>query len=56
MWPLDFITEKDFETHVKATIEKYGEKLDKIIALIKTEMENVFKNIEGKEEEYKEEV
>ncbi|MDY6012342.1 DUF6762 family protein [Clostridium sp.] len=32
------------------------EKLDKIIALIKTEMENVFKNIEGKEEEYKEEV
>lgn len=28
MWPLDFITEKDFETHVKATIEKYGEKLD----------------------------
>ena len=28
MWPLEFITEKDFETHVKATIEKYGEKLD----------------------------
>ena len=28
MWPLNFITEKDFETHVKATIEKYGEKLD----------------------------
>ena len=28
MWTLDFITEKDFETHVKATIEKYGEKLD----------------------------
>lgn len=32
------------------------EKLNEIIALIKTEMENVFKNIEGKEEEYKEEV
>lgn len=32
------------------------ERLDKIIALINTEMENVFKNIEGKEEEYKEEV
>ena len=28
MWPLNFITEKDFGTHVKATIEKYGEKLD----------------------------
>lgn len=28
MWSLNFITEKDFETHVKATIEKYGEKLD----------------------------
>lgn len=28
MWPLSFITEKDFEDHVKATIEKYGEKLD----------------------------
>ena len=30
MWPLKFITEKDFETHVKATIEKYGEKLDSL--------------------------
>ena len=28
MWPLTFITEEDFESHVKATIEKYGEKLD----------------------------
>lgn len=27
MWPLSFITEEDFEKHVKATIEKYGEKL-----------------------------
>ena len=27
MWPLSFITENDFESHVKATIEKYGEKL-----------------------------
>jgi hypothetical protein len=27
MWPLKFITEEDFENHVKATIEKYGEKL-----------------------------
>lgn len=34
---------------------KMQEKLDQIIKLIKTEMENVFKNIEGKEEEYKEE-
>lgn len=28
MWPLTFITEKDFTEHVKATIEKYGEKLE----------------------------
>ncbi len=28
MWPLTFITEKDFAEHVKATIEKYGEKLE----------------------------
>lgn len=35
---------------------KIQEKLNEIIGLIKTEMENVFKNIEGKEEEYKEEV
>lgn len=27
MWPLSFITEEEFENHVKATIEKYGEKL-----------------------------
>ena len=26
-WPLNFISEKDFYNHVKATIEKYGEKL-----------------------------
>ena len=26
-WPLNFINEKDFYNHVKATIEKYGEKL-----------------------------
>ena len=26
-WDLTFISETDFETHVKATIEKYGEKL-----------------------------
>lgn len=28
MWPLAFIKEEDFENHVRATIEKYGEKLD----------------------------
>lgn len=28
MWKLDFITEQDFTDHVKATIEKYGEKLE----------------------------
>lgn len=28
MWNLNFINEKDFSNHVKATIEKYGEKLD----------------------------
>lgn len=28
MWNLDFITEQDFTDHVKATIEKYGEKLE----------------------------
>ena len=28
MWPLAFITEEDFEKHVKATIEKYGDKLE----------------------------
>lgn len=31
MWKLDFITEQDFTDHVKATIEKYGEKLDLLI-------------------------
>lgn len=28
MWNLDFIKEEDFVNHVKATIEKYGEKLE----------------------------
>lgn len=28
MWSLPFITEEDFMNHVKATIKKYGEKLD----------------------------
>ena len=28
MWPLSFITETDFENHVKATIQKYGDKLE----------------------------
>lgn len=28
MWNLAFITEEDFTNHVKATIEKYGEKLE----------------------------
>ncbi len=28
MWSLNFISEKDFTNHVKATIEKYGEKLE----------------------------
>ena len=28
MWNLSFITEQDFTDHVKATIEKYGEKLE----------------------------
>lgn len=28
MWNLRFISERDFENHVKATIEKYGEKLE----------------------------
>lgn len=27
-WPLTFITEEEFKSHVVATIEKYGEKLD----------------------------
>lgn len=27
-WNLDFITENDFKNHVKATIDKYGEKLE----------------------------
>lgn len=27
MWELDFISEEDFSSHVKATIEKYGDKL-----------------------------
>lgn len=35
---------------------KIQEKLNEIIGLIKIEMENVFKSIKGKEEEYKEEV
>lgn len=28
MWNLNFISEEDFTNHVKATIEKYGEKLE----------------------------
>ncbi len=28
MWELDFITQSDFENHVRSTIEKYGEKLE----------------------------
>ena len=28
MWDLSFITEEDFTNHVKATIQKYGEKLE----------------------------
>ena len=28
MWNLTFISEEDFTNHVKATIEKYGEKLE----------------------------
>lgn len=28
MWALEFITEEDFETHVRSTIKKYGEKLE----------------------------
>lgn len=28
MWPLTFITEEEFTDHVRATIEKYGEKLE----------------------------
>ena len=28
MWNLSFISEEDFTNHVKATIEKYGEKLE----------------------------
>ena len=28
MWSLSFISEEDFTNHVKATIEKYGEKLE----------------------------
>lgn len=28
MWSIDFITEKDFTDHVKATIQKYGDKLE----------------------------
>ena len=27
-WPLRFISEEEFKSHVVATIEKYGEKLD----------------------------
>lgn len=30
MWSLSFISEEDFRSHVKATIEKYGEKLEAI--------------------------
>lgn len=31
MWNLTFITEEDFTNHVKATIEKYGEKLESLV-------------------------
>ena len=29
MWNLPFITEVDFTAHVRATIEKYGDKIPK---------------------------
>ncbi len=47
-----FIVKFDYDDEYS----KIQEKLNEIITLIKVEMENVFKNIEGKEEEYKEEV
>ena len=28
MWEMDYITQSDFENHVRSTIEKYGEKLE----------------------------
>ena len=33
MWNLSFISEDDFTKHVKATIEKYGEKRKRIVSL-----------------------
>lgn len=60
-----YIFEEDLEEYNPTFILKFDylddhnlmqEKVNEIISLIKVEMENVFKNIEGKEEEYKEEV
>ena len=54
MWNLSFITEQDFTDHVKATIEKYGEKLESfdlkrfnknIIDPIKLIFESVLKQV-----------
>ncbi|MDQ0149694.1 DUF6762 family protein [Eubacterium multiforme] len=60
-----YVVEEDLEEYNPTFILKFDylddhnlmqEKVNEIISLIKVEMENVFKNIEGKEEEYKEEV
>ena len=59
-----YILEEDLEEYNPTFILKFDylndhnlmqEKVNEIISLIKLEMENVFKNIDGKEEEYKEE-
>ncbi len=60
-----YILEEDLEEYNPTFILKFDylndhnlmqEKVNEIISLIKLEMENVFKNIDGKEEEYKEEI
>ena len=38
MWNLSFINETDFTNHVRATIEKYGEKLDAFEIVIENEI------------------
>lgn len=57
MWNLTFISEEDFTNHVKATIEKYGEKLESFdlkrfnkniidgILLIVKKMRNMHQNV-----------
>ena len=58
MWKLSFISEEDFTNHVKATIEKYGEKLESfdelksVVNSYRHTWEEVISNPESSLEDY----